>query len=415
MKELTKLFSMLLIVLALGFTSCGSDDSGDDNKPQEVILQVSGLDAPFSSEASSMSMAQELVITCNSSWGISSKPDWIDMTPQTGSGNATVKVWPNQENSGSELSGEIVITAGDKRVTKIVTQRSMYGTAKTTPTNVLVMCYGVAMDFSCTNDVAYYDYQIMLSSELTKYSDKELVSYMKTSSITERKTPADQWIVSTTSLSTTQTTGVNYTIVTVSYDSNGKLGQIVKYPFTTKPLNNQAYIYATNLGIVYDSNYNYYLQWDMEANSYVNKYYTWTVLATKQFLTYEKGDYLVAWFVSREIAANPSSHYTNINSNRGYSVSYERLEGPQLKAGTDVGLAPFDSDKFIQILSWATDQNNELAGVIDNGLWSVDSSSSGTSNSPKFVKIPSQEIVNGGKITNVGISKKELYENLSIR
>ena len=38
MKELTKLFSMLLIVLALGFTSCGSDDKDDDAPSPQISL-----------------------------------------------------------------------------------------------------------------------------------------------------------------------------------------------------------------------------------------------------------------------------------------------------------------------------------------------------------------------------------------
>lgn len=407
------------MVLSFSMISCG--DSSNDSTPPvpeptptpETTLTVSGLDAPFAADANSMSQAQEMKITTNTAWGIEDKPDWLDITPMTGNGDATVKVWPNKTNTSSEdRTADITIKAGDKSVTKSITQRAGSSKARTTPTNVLVMCYGVAMDFSCNSYVSYYDYAIMRNTEVVKYSDTELAQYLKSSSISDRKTPDDEWIISTTSLSTTETAGIDYTIVTVSYDNKGEQGEVVKIPFTTKPTANAPVVYADNLDLV-ESNNSYYLIWDIVGNTYVNKYYTWTVLAKNKFLTFNKGDYLVAWWIHKEIKNNPNSHYTTINSNRGYSTSYERLEGPQLKTGEQVGMAPFNVEtNYIQIVSWGTDQNNNLSGDINN--WTIDLTTSSAPNRVSARRNPLKQNQNNGRIVYQGISKKDLDDNLSI-
>lgn len=379
----------------------------------KIELSVSGLDAPFDWQKGSNGNAQVLSITCSTSWTIEGKPEWLDITPLSGTGNSTVRVWPNcANNSSNELKATLIVKSGTKTATKEVIQRAGLSIAKTTPTNVLVMSFGIACDFSCNSEVAYYDWAIMQNSEITKYSDDELAKVIKTASISDRKTPEDQWVVSTTKLKSTETKGVDYTILTVSYDKNGERGEVVKYPFTTKPTSNIPQAWASNLNLV-EYNDNYYLIWDMEGNTYVNKYYTWAVLAKNSFLTYTISDYLVAWLIFKEINKNANSHDTDINSSRGYSTSYEHLEGPQIKLGEQVGIAPFGIEtKYVQIVSWATDQDNNLSGDLDNTT--IDLTRSSSPRRMGALQVSQKKNQNKNQGFYQGMNKKVLESNLSI-
>lgn len=411
---------MMAAVMSVGFTACGGDDGGS-TPPPTPSLKVNGVtstsltyEGAFKGK-SGIDFKQSVNITSNVSWSVSGVPSWLSVSPTNGSGDLQLTIYPQNENLSSEARNATITVSGDGVSATIeVSQGAIYSKAKTTPTNILVMCYGVAMDFSCNQDVAYYDYAIMRNTEIVKYSDTELAEYLKSSSISDRKTPDDDWIVSTTSLSTTDTKGIDYTIVTVSYNKNGEQGEVVKVPFTTKPVSNAPEVWANHLSAAEDNSNNYYLIWDMEGNTYINKYYTWTVLAKKSFLTFVKGDYLVGWFIYKEIKNNSNSHNTTVNNQRGYNTSYERLEGPQLKIGEKVGSAPFDLEtNYIQIVSWATDQNNELSGVLSN--WTIDLTSSSAPRRANVLHNPLKKLQNDGQIIYQGVSKKALYENLSIQ
>jgi len=434
MKKKSFLWSLLGImmfsVLSISLASCGGGDdsttpptqgpTGGSTSTPTGSIKVNGAESTdltfpgeFGTGKSGIDYKLSVAVTSTVQWTMTKDADWLSVSPSNGSGTLEMTIYPTKENlTASPQTATITLSGSGVSATIKVTQESPYSNAKTTPSNILVMCYGAAFDFTCNSDVAYYDYAILRNTDIVKYSDRELAEYLKSSNISERKTPNDNWVVSTTSLVTTESKGVDYTIVTVSYNKAGEQGEVVKVPFTTKPTANAPSVYATNPGLGEDSNKNLYLIWDMEGNTYVNKYYTWTVLSNNSFLTYEKGDYLVAWWVYGEIQKNPNSHNTAINYSRNYVTSYERLEGPQLKLGAEVGNAPFNtSTQYIQIFSWATDQDNKLSGVVSNKLFTY-----GTNAPRRISSVRESEKVSGSAktIKYQGMSKNDLEKNLSL-
>lgn len=313
---------------------------------------------------------KHFTVDSNLPWKITNQPNWIDINPTAGNGNGVTAVTlkTTKENNTSEpVTCDLNIQAGNKTVTVTLTQANKYtSNCRTTPKTFLAMCYGAATDFSYSKNVAYFDFAFMEKNEADKYSNDELADYLSTASITQRKTVNEDWVTSTTDLYTYENRGADFYVVTVSYESNNNRGEIVKYPFSTKPYVNVGEVWADNLGLASSGN-NYYVVWDMVGNSYVDTYYTWTSIGKNKFMTFTKGDYLVGWFIYQEIKNNSNSHNTSINS----GVSYEHLEGPQVQLGENINNAPFNlEDNYIQIVSWAKDRNGELSGTLNN--WTID-------------------------------------------
>lgn len=390
-------------------------------KKPVVPLTLSGTNYSLASESGS---EQSLTITTTKQWAVSGIPSWLSVSPSSGTGNATLILRTLDENySSKERSGSFSIKAGgnSESVTVNVTQRAALSTAKTTPTNVLPMCFGVSMDFTHTSNVAYFDFQILDEYEIGKYSDRELVAFLKTSDETQRKTPDEGWIVSKDNMATYESTGKDYTIVTVSYDKDNKQGEVVKTKFKTKPHINYADVWAYNLWFGHDNDDRYYAIWSMKGNNYVKSYYTYVVISRNIFMTITKHEYLVAWLIYRELQANNKSHDSQINSSRGYSTSYEHIEGPQLQLGEDVGQAPFDiyNDRYIEIVSWAMDSNNELSGVISDQT--IDFADSGAKNKmmvgkeAAYMTSASPKMFDKGNSSYMWFSKANVGQNVKVK
>lgn len=110
-------FGLFAVLLSFAMASCDPDpdpDSDPDPTPDEKTLTISGLDSPFSAQEGNFQTAQELKIESNTKWYITGKPSWLDISQVEGSGNATVKVWPNIANTSSEdRSATLSVKAGD--------------------------------------------------------------------------------------------------------------------------------------------------------------------------------------------------------------------------------------------------------------------------------------------------------------
>ena len=135
------------MLLALGVFSLAGCGGGEDEIV--VSLKISGLDAPFDANADAQSYAQELSIVCNSDWRISGIPSWLNVSASSGTGNYTVKVWPNAKNDTErENVAELVVVAGDKMETKTVRQSAGVDANLTvTPNKIVVLANAVGFDY----------------------------------------------------------------------------------------------------------------------------------------------------------------------------------------------------------------------------------------------------------------------------
>lgn len=340
------------IMLSVGFMSCGGDDGGDNSAP--VTLSISGVDAPFAADAASMSSAQELTIKCNSSWGITSKPDWIDIDRQNGSGDASVKVWPNKTNSASteERSGKIIIQAGDKEVVKTVYQRAGVDSELfVSPNEIVTLADGFAFDFSFGSKVKYYYVARYLSSAMARKTDAEIIAEMS-SDTSNRDTPSDGYVTSWQN----QSPLTEYVICTVGFDSNGKNGALSKTTVKTKSGTNQAV--ATISDVTYDNTYWY---WTTGVNGFVTKYYMWFVTNTNLYST---TDAAIAWFFKQAMKQNPDN-FAPI------------AQGDSWQATRNGG-------SIFHVVTWALDVDGNYSGLIDRFRGSISSSSS--QKMPNFVE-----------------------------
>ena len=286
--------------LSVSFVSCGGDGSNDptpDPVATETTLTVSGVDAKFDANVSSMSMAQELTIESNTAWGIADIPSWIDVDRRNGSaGKATVKVWPNSENSSdTERRGTLVIQAGDKTIEKTVYQRpGVNADLYVAPTNLVALADGFACDFTFGSKVKYYYVSRYLPSTLARKTDAEIIEDMS-SDPDNRDTPSDGYVTSWQG----QTPLTDYVICTVGYDNSGKHGVLTKTNVKTKSDSNQAL--ATISDVDFDDTYG---NWATSVNGFVTKYYMWFVSRTD---LYDTSDACVAWFFKDAMNSNPDN------------------------------------------------------------------------------------------------------------
>lgn len=376
---------MMATMLSVSFCSCGSDDGDDDKKPEPPTptLTVSGVDALFAADASSMSQAQEMKIKTNSTWVITGKPDWLEITPMSGDGDATVKIWPNQPNNTSEnKEATIVVQAGDKSVPKTITQRA--GIEKdcyAQPSEVLSLINDVACNFTCGSNTKFFYVRAFVTSALSRYTDEELINSVKSEN--------NRWDRTTYSEASFPAcfgaqldANSSYTIVTVSYSNSDKIGDVIKYEVKTKPTANQPLVEITNVSIGTKNNKPVYgLTVKKGQNGYCEKYYVWGA-AGSTLSCIDVYPAIKCWYLNKEIKAEAISHATNINYYldkilQSTTVGREYLHGPlSQEESISSDLAFSNDDKYLDVLAWGVDVDGKLSGYVANSSYTLNSSTS---------------------------------------
>ena len=94
------------MALSVGFTSCSSDDTKDVTP--EIILSASEIAIPQQGEET------VFYIKCNVNWTITGETDWCTVSPSSGDGGTTTKVFLNvsANQSGTDRTNVLYINAG---------------------------------------------------------------------------------------------------------------------------------------------------------------------------------------------------------------------------------------------------------------------------------------------------------------
>lgn len=310
----------------------------------ELTLTISGLDAPFDASQGNIQTAQELTINCNSSWTISGKPEWLDISAMSGTGTSTVKVWPNSaNNSTSERSATLTIKSGSKTITKKVVQRAgLDARLQVSPNTIVVLANGFAFDFNFGSNVKYYYVQAFYPSDLERITDDEIVAIMS-SDPANRDTPSDSYVTSWRGLDPL----TEYIICTVGYDENGNHGELKKTSITTKKGHNQAIALISN--VEYDETSWF---WSTTVNGFVTKYYQWFI--TRSDL-HNASEAAIAWFFKQAMKDNPDDFPPIVQS-----TTWERNR---------------NGGSIFHLATWALDVDGNFSGVIDNFAGHINSSS----------------------------------------
>lgn len=349
----------------------------------EIKLSLSGLDAPFDAAKGSVETAQELKITCGSAWTISGKPDWLDISALSGTGTSIVKVWPNRANNSSDdLKATLTVRSGNESASKTVVQRA--GREKACyakPSNIMNFTFDLVMNFNCGSNTKFFYIRAFKTSALSRYTDEELVkSVLDEEAAWDRTTyeEADLAICFGEDLEP----NTSYTIVTVSYSKEDKLGEVIKYEVKTKPVENQPMVDIIDVGIGTKNGKEVYgITVKKGQNGFCDKYYVWGA-AGKTLSSYYFYGTIKAWYLYQEIKANPISHATNINKYLDKiiletTVGREYLHGPlsQEESISSDLLFSYD-DYYIDIVAWGIDADGEHSGLIYNDRYTMTSGAS---------------------------------------
>lgn len=342
---LWSMFSVIMgTMLNATLSSCGGSSEDDIITPPETILVISGLDAPFDAKAGSIQTAQELTITCNDTWSITGKPDWLDISALSGTNNATIKVWTNStNNSTSERNATLTVISGTKSQSKTVSQRAGYDSnLEVSPNIVVTLASGFACDFNFGSNVKYYYVARYLATALDRKTDEEIIKEMSLDD-SNRDTPKDDWVHSWKN----QNPLTEYVICTVGYNQDGNHGALTKTSVKTKNGTNQA------IAVISDVGYNdTQWAWVTTVNPYVTRYYMWFNTSSDLYGVPEAG---VAWFFKRNIERNPDSFQPIAQSG---SWTKNRNGGT-----------------IFDVITWALDVDGNYSGVIDRFTGSINSKS----------------------------------------
>lgn len=306
-------------------------------------LSVSGLDAPFEWQKGSIENAQVLSITCNASWTIEGKPNWLDIDALSGTGSKTVKVWTNEENNTTEQRNAVlIIKSGSITIEKQVSQRAGYDSKLTvTPKTVVALANSIAFDYEYGSSVSRFARAVYPSKTVERYTDDEIITVLSQES---RLTPSDDYVTSIGGMYSS----TDYVICIVAYDKNGKSGKLVREPVRTKSGSNQAYVYIEN--ITYDDDYWY---WDTNPNGFVTKYYIWNIGENSRFNQIEN-DASIAWFFQERMKQYPDNYQ------------------PIVKG--DSWRAKRSRERVFDVVTWAVDVDGNFSGLISREQGQVNAS-----------------------------------------
>lgn len=351
---------------------------------KDVIVSISGLDAPFNATDKSRGAGQSLSINCNTNWWIEGKPDWLDISNLDGTNNSNITVWPNCENSSSsERTATLTIKAGDKQnnqvlkeVSKTIKQRgSDISPVFATPSNAVALTESIAWGYDFSSDLHHVYFTLMNTIDANAMTDGDIKSYVERSADNDshwmKRTPEQFRVYGNAFSFYGLTSNTSYTIISVPFDSSNRVGTINRTSLSTKV--NNVYQSPWTSNVMFGPEmigsqvvWRIIVEKDAEHGAYADKFYSWAIVGTTAFKTLDATDAQLAYYMKQEISKNPSPHDTHINSS-DRSIIRERLEGPVSEANYTLP-ANYLNDHYLQVVNWCILANGEYSGVIFNGF-----------------------------------------------
>lgn len=350
----------------------------------EQKLTISGLDAPFEATKGSITTAQVLKITCNSEWVISGKPDWLSFEALTGVGNAEVRVWTSQDNPSSDnRSATIKVRSGNLTEPKEVTQLALYSPVYARPINSVTLATSLVYGYDFHKDTQRVYFTLMGKNAANGLTDNDVITYIKNyPEEWESRTP-EQFNQHGNYFSWTKISpNTEYVLISLAIDGNNKIGEINRQGFVTPKDDpyNCPYISRENLNVSYaqvDNKvvYNIQAKKDAQHSSYANKFYSWAVAGTSNFMTLTyNSEAILAYLILLEIGKNPAPHDTYINGTDRNEIR-ERLEGPVEEANYTLP-ANYGNDRYVQVVNWCTLASGAFSGKVTESIYQITNNSS---------------------------------------
>ncbi len=116
----------IYIAMMVAFAACSGDNIGDIDS---IIVSNDYLSVPSTSiQLSGDGSEQELKVSANCKWTVSSDANWISVNASSGDGNGTVNVSASLNSTGADRMGMITVKTDNSKLEKKV--RVTQGTPK---------------------------------------------------------------------------------------------------------------------------------------------------------------------------------------------------------------------------------------------------------------------------------------------
>ena len=380
-----KNFFLSVFIFTLGlltFSACSSDDSA----PVEFYLNPDNISLSYEAGATAT-----FTITTTGKWTITNVPSFVSVSSLSGQGTATLTLQTTLKNMTAQVYSDIIVVSvegaeAEKSIT-VVQEAGIAADCYAEPSNILIMSDGFAYNWKCGSNTRYYYDKIFTLADYNRLSEDEVIEIATEGGVSDRITPDLDNYQCWYHLGSNQ----QYIHVTVSYSVDGKSGEVVVTPITTKNESTQPEAVVESVAYAKDNDNNYYYAWDAKKNTYCNRYYTYVAASKDKFKTYtwiEEGAYaILAWAIREELKNNAEDHDTKINSMTNVR---EKFMAAKLNDGTSYYEANIYADNYFQVITWGTDDKDELSGLLGGGV--IDLSDSSESN--KKINFKRTEFVN---------------------
>lgn len=250
----------LLLICSISLMSC-KDDKDEPENPQEVPhLQVNPSSISLVSMANS---SATLTITCNSTWSITSKPEWINVSSTSGNGDTMLTITAlTDNNTASVRSGSINIQSGSLSSTVEVSQvAGLESGCEVMISDEVILNTSATfrLKFGSKASFLYAGYFPVSSAG---WSDDKLVSEMENNSTAMNAKDGLELTADELDEAT------DYIQCFVAYTENGKRGEVIRKKFTTPSSKNAPKAIITDMG--YDSDFWY---WSTKIGATAQEYY----------------------------------------------------------------------------------------------------------------------------------------------
>lgn len=395
MKLKTKMKSNFVIcmiatcVLGCLFLACSG--KVDDDPKQKPSLSLNPSDLTF---LSTKGDTKNLEIRTSANWSIVNCPDWLSASSSSGNGTMTISLTTTKDNKSSqELADQIEIKAisdGQETSQKMsVKQMPDYETncyAHIMENGQLIMSYGMACVVDYGNNTQYFYYKVYTDTEYNnvKGNDNQIVqdATKSGSGWTRVNIPSSGGVEICYDQCQPKT---RYVFVTVSFSSNGNHGDISANDFMTKPKEEEPLATIKPNGQVanevHDGDTGPWYKWEVKKESGTcSKYYTYACASDTEFdmMKNHRGDFgqyderdgvKVAWNIWLEHKNDLTTHSTTFN--KGNSGGREKLFRSYSEGSTQ-WLTAKTSDKYLQIVTWGVDENNNYSGIVYDVIYKVE-------------------------------------------
>lgn len=362
----------------LTFSTVDGEASASVTVSQEaakLILTVNVYELNFSEKEGDL---QQLKITSNSDWEIIGKPEWLDLSSTSGSGESTINLTTNSFNNSSSAREEtLVVTTNGASVKVKVTQKAgLMADCVVRLDDVVTLSDEIAFNFTYANSVSYYYVWCIEKSIAERLTDDEIIEILHSES--GRYTPSDSWVIAFINLKSEH----DYTIYTIAYNKDGKRGELVSKEIRTKSGVNQPYAEIGNVRIE-----NGLLRWEIKMGPYCSKCYQWVLAGNNYTTHWQDCNGMVAWYFNYEMRKNPNN-YKPIIQDGVFNTTY-------------------NYERYLQFITWGEDLYGELSGIIINERYPVKLSS-------KLESTNVSSRSNGASPKILAVKLKDLIDNTNI-